>query len=75
MFSLFLLLLLYMCAQVVLLDESNIALFGFKITFCHIGGDTFESVKEEHFWSLFTDVCFNMCVLRLCLWRHSQEML
>ena len=32
------LLFLYMCAQVVLLDESNIALFAFKITFCHIGG-------------------------------------
>ena len=38
---------LYMCPQVVLLGKSNIALFALRFTFGHIGGDTFEAVKEE----------------------------
>ena len=38
---------LYVCPQVVLLGKSNIALFAWSFTFGHIGGDTFEAVKEE----------------------------
>ena len=38
---------LYVCPQVVLLGKSNITLFALRFTVGHIGGDTFEAVKEE----------------------------
>ena len=41
------LLFLYVCPQVVLLGKSNITLFALRFTVGHIGGDTFEAVKEE----------------------------
>ena len=56
-----------MCAPVVLLAESNIALFVFIIKFFHIGGDTFLSGRRSipgHSSQFFFH--FNMCVLRLC---------
>ena len=37
----------YMCVLRLLLGKSNIALFALRFTFGHIGGDTFEAVKEE----------------------------
>ena len=53
---------LYVCPRVVLLGKSYIALF----TFGYIGGDTFEAVKEEQYWSQ-RFCCFYKCVLWLCL--------
>ena len=44
---------LYVCPQVVLLGNSNIALFALKFTFGHIGGDTAEAVKEEPGYDCF----------------------
>ena len=38
---------LYVCPQVVLLGKSSIALFTIRFTFGHIGGDTFEAIKEK----------------------------
>ena len=32
-----------------LLDESNIALFAPRFTFCNVGGDTFEAVQVEQY--------------------------
>ena len=49
---------IYACLQVVLLGKSYIALF----TFGYIGGDTFEAVKEEQYWSQ-RFCCFYKCVL------------
>ena len=45
-----------------LLDESNIALFAPRFTFCHVGGDTFDAV-----WRF---CCKYMCVTMLCFWTN-----
>ena len=38
-----------MCSKVVLLDESNIALFASRFTFTFVGGDTTEAVQGEQY--------------------------
>ena len=54
---------LYVCPQVVLLGKSNIALFSFRLTYGHSGGDTFEAIKEEQFLTLY----YGSFVLSICV--------
>ena len=54
---------LYVCPQVVLLGKSNITQFALRFTVGHIGGDTFEAVKEEQFLPLF----YGSFVLSICV--------
>ena len=54
-----------MCPQVLILEESNIALFSFRFSFDHIyGGYDFDLVKEEQYLtSLLRRFCWTNLIL------------